>query len=40
VIDYGAAKAGLLNVVKALSQELGPKGILKPEAIRSRLGSG
>jgi NAD(P)-dependent dehydrogenase (short-subunit alcohol dehydrogenase family) len=27
VIDYGAAKAGLLNAAKALSQELGPKGI-------------
>jgi NAD(P)-dependent dehydrogenase (short-subunit alcohol dehydrogenase family) len=27
VIDYGAAKAALLNVAKALSQELGPKGI-------------
>ncbi len=27
VIDYGAAKAALLNVSKALSQELGPKGI-------------
>jgi NAD(P)-dependent dehydrogenase (short-subunit alcohol dehydrogenase family) len=27
VIDYGAAKAALLNVGKALSQELGPKGI-------------
>ena len=27
VIDYGAAKAALLNVTKALSQELGPKGI-------------
>ena len=26
-IDYGAAKAALLNVAKALSQELGPKGI-------------
>jgi NAD(P)-dependent dehydrogenase (short-subunit alcohol dehydrogenase family) len=25
VIDYGAAKAALLNVAKALSQELGPK---------------
>jgi NAD(P)-dependent dehydrogenase (short-subunit alcohol dehydrogenase family) len=25
--DYGAAKAGLLNLAKALSQELGPKGI-------------
>ena len=27
VIDYGAAKAALLNLGKALSQELGPKGI-------------
>jgi NAD(P)-dependent dehydrogenase (short-subunit alcohol dehydrogenase family) len=27
VIDYGAAKAALLNVAKAVSQELGPKGI-------------
>jgi NAD(P)-dependent dehydrogenase (short-subunit alcohol dehydrogenase family) len=27
VLDYGAAKAALLNVAKALSQELGPKGI-------------
>jgi NAD(P)-dependent dehydrogenase (short-subunit alcohol dehydrogenase family) len=27
VIDYGAAKAALLNVAKALSQELGPNGI-------------
>jgi NAD(P)-dependent dehydrogenase (short-subunit alcohol dehydrogenase family) len=27
VIDYGAAKAALVNVAKALSQELGPKGI-------------
>lgn len=27
VIDYGAAKAALLNLAKALSQELGPKGI-------------
>jgi NAD(P)-dependent dehydrogenase (short-subunit alcohol dehydrogenase family) len=27
VIDYGAAKAALLNVAKALSQELGPAGI-------------
>jgi NAD(P)-dependent dehydrogenase (short-subunit alcohol dehydrogenase family) len=27
VIDYGAAKAALLNSAKALSQELGPKGI-------------
>ena len=27
MIDYGAAKAALLNVAKALSQELGPKGI-------------
>jgi NAD(P)-dependent dehydrogenase (short-subunit alcohol dehydrogenase family) len=27
VIDYGAAKAALVNVAKALSQELGPHGI-------------
>ena len=27
MIDYGAAKAALLNVAKALSQELGPTGI-------------
>ncbi len=27
VLDYGAAKAALLNVSKALSQELGPQGI-------------
>ena len=27
VIDYGAAKAALVNVAKALSQELGPQGI-------------
>jgi NAD(P)-dependent dehydrogenase (short-subunit alcohol dehydrogenase family) len=27
VIDYGAAKAALLNVTKALSQELGPHGV-------------
>ena len=27
VIDYGAAKAALLNVAKALSEELGPRGI-------------
>ena len=27
VIDYGAAKAALLNVAEALSQELGPAGI-------------
>ena len=27
MIDYGAAKAALLNMAKALSQELGPKGI-------------
>lgn len=26
-IDYGAAKAALVNLTKALSQELGPKGI-------------
>jgi NAD(P)-dependent dehydrogenase (short-subunit alcohol dehydrogenase family) len=27
VIDYGVAKAALVNVTKALSQELGPQGI-------------
>jgi len=27
VVDYGVAKAALLNLAKALSQELGPKGI-------------
>jgi NAD(P)-dependent dehydrogenase (short-subunit alcohol dehydrogenase family) len=27
VIEYGAAKAALLNVAKSLSQELGPQGI-------------
>jgi NAD(P)-dependent dehydrogenase (short-subunit alcohol dehydrogenase family) len=27
VIDYGAAKAALVNLAKSLSQELGPKGI-------------
>jgi NAD(P)-dependent dehydrogenase (short-subunit alcohol dehydrogenase family) len=27
LVDYGAAKAALLNVAKALSQELGSKGI-------------
>jgi NAD(P)-dependent dehydrogenase (short-subunit alcohol dehydrogenase family) len=27
VVDYGAAKAALLNVSKALSQEFGPQGI-------------
>ncbi len=27
VIDYGAAKAALVNLAKALSQEFGPKGI-------------
>ncbi len=27
VIDYGAAKAALLNTAKALSQEFGPRGI-------------
>jgi NAD(P)-dependent dehydrogenase (short-subunit alcohol dehydrogenase family) len=27
VVDYGAAKPALLNVAKAVSQELGPKGI-------------
>ena len=26
VIDYGAAKAALVNVAKSLSQELGPRG--------------
>jgi NAD(P)-dependent dehydrogenase (short-subunit alcohol dehydrogenase family) len=26
-VDYGAAKAALVNVAKALSEELGPKGI-------------
>ena len=26
-IDYGAAKAALLNLTKALSQELGPRGV-------------
>jgi NAD(P)-dependent dehydrogenase (short-subunit alcohol dehydrogenase family) len=26
-IDYGAAKAALVNLTKALSQELGPRGI-------------
>lgn len=26
-IDYGAAKAALVNITKALSQELGPRGI-------------
>jgi NAD(P)-dependent dehydrogenase (short-subunit alcohol dehydrogenase family) len=26
-IDYGAAKAALVNVAKALAQELGPRGI-------------
>jgi NAD(P)-dependent dehydrogenase (short-subunit alcohol dehydrogenase family) len=26
-IDYGAAKAALVNLTKSLSQELGPKGI-------------
>ena len=26
VVDYGAAKAALLNVSKALAQELGPRG--------------
>ena len=26
-VDYGAAKAALVNVTKALSQELGPRGI-------------
>src|SRR5262249_15652133 len=30
VIDYGAAKAALLNVAKSLSQELGPQGIRIP----------
>jgi NAD(P)-dependent dehydrogenase (short-subunit alcohol dehydrogenase family) len=27
VLDYGAAKAALVNLTKSLSQELGPKGI-------------
>ncbi len=27
VVDYGAAKAALVNMAKAISQELGPKGI-------------
>ena len=27
VVDYGAAKAALLNLTKALSQEFGPKGV-------------
>jgi NAD(P)-dependent dehydrogenase (short-subunit alcohol dehydrogenase family) len=27
VIDYGAAKAALVNVAKSLSQELGPQGV-------------
>jgi NAD(P)-dependent dehydrogenase (short-subunit alcohol dehydrogenase family) len=27
VIDYGAAKAALVNLTKALSQEFGPKGV-------------
>jgi NAD(P)-dependent dehydrogenase (short-subunit alcohol dehydrogenase family) len=27
VIDYGAAKAALVNLAKALSQEFGPQGI-------------
>src|SRR4051812_39409132 len=27
VVDYGAAKAALVNVAKALSQEFGPRGI-------------
>jgi NAD(P)-dependent dehydrogenase (short-subunit alcohol dehydrogenase family) len=27
VVDYGAAKAALVNLAKALSQELGPRGI-------------
>src|SRR3954464_3870960 len=30
VIDYGAAKAALLNVSKALSQELGPRASASP----------
>ena len=33
VIDYGAAKAALLNVAKALSQELGPHGIPHRECV-------
>jgi NAD(P)-dependent dehydrogenase (short-subunit alcohol dehydrogenase family) len=27
VVDYGAAKAALINVAKSLSQEFGPEGI-------------
>src|ERR1700712_3135975 len=27
VLDYGAAKAALVNLAKSLSQELGPKGV-------------
>lgn len=27
VVDYGAAKAALVNLTKALSQEFGPKGV-------------
>src|SRR5262249_56297486 len=27
VVDYGAAKAALVNLTKSLSQEFGPKGI-------------
>jgi NAD(P)-dependent dehydrogenase (short-subunit alcohol dehydrogenase family) len=42
VIDYGAAKAALLNLAKALSQELGPKGIrinsVSPDGVAATLG--
>ena len=34
MIDYGAAKAALLNVAKALSQELGPQGHPRSTACR------
>ena len=42
VIDYGAAKAALLNVAKALSQELGPRasGSTASPPARSRPTSG
>jgi NAD(P)-dependent dehydrogenase (short-subunit alcohol dehydrogenase family) len=43
VIEYGAAKAALLNVAKALSQELGTKGIrinsIRPAPSRPTSGS-